>query len=406
MGMAAERGQRPRGRDAIQAVFRPAAPGHNRLMLPLHVTDPALALTRLEALIPGPVAPVPRPSAESPGLPLAADLLLPQALPARSIAARDGWAVSAAETSGASAYAPAPLAEAAWVEAGDTLPAGADAVLQSFEAEGREPQLMALAEAVAGDGIHPAGADAAPAHPLRRAGQRLRAADLPLLAMAGIASVRVRRPRVVLLPIGDEILASPTLDRTGSFLSHLLSCEGAEARFLPPAADDPARIAEALGTGAAEADLILALGGTGLGRHDQAAAGLALAGEMLLHGLGARPGHSAGFGQTRGRPVILVPGHPADAFACWLLLARPALRRLSGALPPPPRRVRLGRKIASGIGLAELVLLRQGAEPDLMEPLAIGTLPLSALAAAEAVLVVPPASEGYEAGRWVEVEEI
>lgn len=375
-------------------------------MLPPHATDPSLALARLEALIPGPVAPVTRAVGDSPGLPLAADLLLPQALPARNIAARDGWALHAADTAGASAYAPVPLAGAGWVEAGATMPAGADAVLQPFEVEGHEPALMALAEAVPGDGIHPAGADAAPSLPLRHAGQRLRTADLPLLAMAGIATVAVRRPRVVLLPIGDEILASPALDRVGPFLLHLLAAEGAEARILPPAGDDPASITQAIRIAAPGADLVLTLGGTGMGRQDHAAAGLALAGEVLLHGLGARPGHSAGFGQAGSRPVILVPGHPADAFACWLLLARPALRRLSGAMPPPPRRVRLGRKIASGIGLAELVLLRAGTEPDLMEPLATGLLPLSALAAAEAVLVVPPASEGYEAGRWVEVEEI
>ncbi|WP_158611644.1 molybdopterin-binding protein [Teichococcus wenyumeiae] len=375
-------------------------------MLPLHVTDPALAAARLEALIPGPVAPARLAVGESLGLPLATDLLLPQALPARDTAARDGWALCAADTAGASAYAPAPLAGAPWVEAGDTLPSGADAVLPAFEVEEHGPLLMALAEAVPGDGVQPAGADAPLALLLRHAGQRLRAADLPLLAMAGIASVAVRRPRVALLPIGDEIMASPILDRTGPFLLHLLAAEGAEARILPPAGDDPASIAEALRAGAAEADLLLTLGGTGLGRRDHAAAGLALAGEVLLHGLGAWPGHSTGFGHAGGRPVILVPGHPADALAGWLLLARPALRRLSGALPAAPRRARLGRKIASGIGLAELVLLRRGAEPDLVEPLATGTLPLSALAAAEAMLVVPPASEGYEAGRWVEVEEI
>lgn len=405
MGPLARQGQRP-DIGGILEVCRCTVPGHNRFMLPLHATDPSQALARLEALIPAPVASTMRPIAGSLGLPLADDLLLPQALPARDIAAGDGWAVCAADTAGASAYAPAPLADAAWVEAGATLPPGADAVLQPFEVEGDEPRLMALAEAVPSDGIHPAGADAATSLLLRRAGHRLRATDLPLLAMAGIATVRVRRPRVALLPIGDEILASPALERTGPFLCSLLSVEGAEARILPPVADDSARIAEAIRLAATGADLILALGGTGMGRQDHAAPGLALAGEVLLHGLGARPGHSAGLGQAEGRPVVLVPGHPADAFACWLLLARPALRRLSGALPPPPRRIRLGRKITSGIGLAELVLLRSGAEPDLMEPLATGLLPLSALATAEAVLVVPPASEGYEAGRWVEVETI
>jgi molybdopterin molybdotransferase len=375
-------------------------------MLPLHVTDPALAAARLEALIPGPVSPVPRTARDSLGSPLAADLLLPQALPAQDSAAQDGWAVRAEETAGASAYAPAPLGSAGWIEAGAAMPPGADAVLQPFEVDGREPHLMALAEAVAGDGVRASGADAPASLLLRRAGQMLRARDLPLLAMAGMATVAVRRPRVALLPVGDEILASTAMDRLSPFLFQLLAREGAEPRILGPVGDDPARIAAALHAGAEEADLILTLGGTGMGRGDHAAAGLALAGELVLHGLGARPGHSAGFGQSMGRPVILVPGDPADALATWLLLARPAVRRLSGTVPPPLRPARLTRKIASSIGLAELVLLRHGAEPGVVEPLATGILPLGALAAAEAVLVVPPSSEGYEAGRWVEVEDL
>ncbi|MFC7554426.1 molybdopterin-binding protein [Pseudoroseomonas wenyumeiae] len=374
-------------------------------MLPLHVTDPALAAARLEALIAGPVAPARLAVGESLGLPLAADLLLPQALPARDIAAQDGWALSAADTAGASAYAPAPLAGATWVEAGDTLPNGNDAVLPAFEVEEHGPQLTALAEAVPGDGVQPAGADAPLALLLRHAGQRLRAADLPLLAMAGIASVAVRRPRVALLPIGDEIMASPALDRTGPFLFHLLTAEGAEARILPPAGDDPASIAEALRAGAAEADLLLTLGGTGLGRRDHAAAGLALAGEVLLHGLGARPGHSAGFGQAGGRPVILVPGHPADALAGWLLLARPRC----GGSPAPCRRRRdapgLAARSPPASGWRNWCCCAGARSPIWWSRWPPAPCPFCP-GGGGGHAGCAPASEGYEAGRWVEVEEI
>jgi molybdenum cofactor synthesis domain-containing protein len=375
-------------------------------MLSLHLADPLLAAAQLASLVPTPVAPVLWPVGDSLGCCLAEDLVLPQPVPAGDIAAQDGWAVHAADTAGASAYAPAPLGDARWVEAGAPLPVGADAVLPPFEVDDRPPGLAALAEAVAGDGLRPAGADGPGRHGLRRAGERLRLLDLPLLAAAGIAVLPIRRPRVALLPVGDEILAEPARDRIGPFLAGLVRQEGAEARMLPPVADDPAEVAAALRHGAAGADLILALGGTGAGRRDHTVAGLSLAGTLAVHGLGARPGHSAGFGTVEERPVVLVPGQAADALACWLLLARPALRRLSAMAPPPPRRARLGRKIASAIGLAEVVLLRRGRESEVVEPLATGTLPLAAMAAAEAVLVVPPASEGYEAGHWVEVEDI
>ena len=75
-------------------------------------------------------------------------------------------------------------------------------------------------------------------------------------------------------------------------------------------------------------------------------------------------------------------------------------------VPDPARRVRLGRKVVSAVGMAEVVLLRQGDVPDLMDPVAAGSLPLAALAQADAVLIVPHLSEGHERGAWVEVSDL
>lgn len=102
------------------------------------------------------------------------------------------------------------------------------------------------------------------------------------------------------------------------------------------------------------------------------------------------------------RPALLVPGRAEDAFGAWVLLGRPALARLSGARPARPLRARLARKVASAAGLAELVPVRLP-EPGIAEPLAVGGLPLGALPAVDALLVVPPAAEGHEAGAEIEL---
>ncbi|MDO8534805.1 MAG: hypothetical protein Q7S17_08715, partial [Xanthobacteraceae bacterium] len=60
---------------------------------------------------------------------LAADIALATAFPATAIALRDGWAVAADRVSDAGPYAPVPLATPAWVEVGEAMPKGADAVL-------------------------------------------------------------------------------------------------------------------------------------------------------------------------------------------------------------------------------------------------------------------------------------
>lgn len=372
---------------------------------PLSLVEPGLAWSALSALVSGPVEPSCRALHAAVGCTLAQDLVTPGPIPAAAAATRDGWAVMAASTAGASPYAPVPLPAASWVEAGDPLPAGADAVLEPFDVEGAPPS--ALRDAAAGEGMRAQGEDAAGGWTWRRHGDRLRATDLPLLTAGGAATVLVRRPVVSILPLGDEFLAGPDRETLGRFVACLVEDEGAAPRTLTPAGDDPGLVAAGLRDGAHGADLVLTLGGTGAGRGDQAAAGLAAAGQLLLHGLGAVPGRTAGFGVVEGCPVIMLPGRVEDAFAAWLLLARPLLRRLCAAPDPPPRRVRLARKITSMVGLAEIVLLRRvPGEPELAEPLATGSLPLAAFAQADAVLIVPHGSEGYERGRWVEVQDM
>jgi molybdopterin biosynthesis enzyme len=96
----------------------------------------------------------------------------------------------------------------------------------------------------------------------------------------------------------------------------------------------------------------------------------------------------------------MLPGSLEDALAAWILLVRPALAALTGAAPPPARRVRLTRKIASTVGLAELALLAASGPAEAV-PLATGDLPLRAWLAADLILLVPAAIEGHEAGSEV-----
>jgi molybdopterin molybdotransferase len=59
-------------------------------------------------------------------------------------------------------------------------------------------------------------------------------------------------------------------------------------------------------------------------------------------------------------------------------------------------RLPLARKIASSVGIAEIVLLKNTGDAWL--PLGIGELSLQMIAAADAWLAAPAGSEGYAAG--------
>jgi molybdopterin biosynthesis enzyme len=373
--------------------------------VPLRLTAPDRALAALLALLPGPVAPGLVPVAEALGRVLARPLVAPGPVPAVPVARRDGWAVAAADTLGAGPYAPVPLPAApARLGAGDPLPPGSDAVLPPFGLALDGPFAQLLEPVAAGEGVRLPGEEIAAGTLLRAAGERLSPRDLPALAACGIETVALRLPRLAWIAVGNEIAAAPARDTLWALFAALAAAEGGMPCRLAAVPDDPGAIAGAL-RAAAGHDLVLLAGGSGEGPGDRSAAGLAAAGRLVLHGLGARPGMTAGFGSVGETPVLLLPGRAEDALAAWVLLARPALRHLAGAAAPTPRRARLARKLASAVGLLDLVPVRLAA-PGLAEPLAIGALPLGALAAADALLLVPPGVEGYEAGNEVELHPL
>jgi len=96
----------------------------------------------------------------------------------------------------------------------------------------------------------------------------------------------------------------------------------------------------------------------------------------------------------------VLPGAPDQALAAWWTLALPVFDRLSGRRLRKTVNLRLARKIASSVGIAEIVLLER--KQDRLTTLAVGELSLEAIACAEAWLVVPGGSEGFAAGSPVD----
>jgi molybdopterin biosynthesis enzyme len=374
---------------------------------PLRLTPLDTAQAALRALIPCPVSPraMILTAAASGGGVLACDLAAPAALPRAAAARRDGWAVAAEDTLGASPYSPAPLVgRPTRIAIGEMLPPGTDAVLAPFDLDAEAGFAQALQAVTPGDGVRAVGEDAEAGALLRAAGERLRPQDIAALAAFGIATVAMRQARVAWIPVGDELVLAPLQDRLGAMATAVAARDGAALTRASPVADSPAAIAAALRTaaGSGDHDLLLLVGGTGDGPDDRSAAGVSAAGRLAIHGIGMRPGMRAGIGACDGKPILMLPGSVEDALAAWILLVRPALAALTGAAPPPTWRVRLTRKIASTVGLAELALLSTANAAE-VTPLAIGDLPLRAWLAADRVLLVPAAAEGHEAGSEVVV---
>lgn len=329
-----------------------------------------------------PVAERKLPPREALGLAAARDIIAERGWPERPTALRDGWAVRADAVTGASAYSPIlPSAPPVWVEAGEHLPEGPDTVLPPEALEGR----AIVADAPPGDGVRQRGEDVAAGTRLLAAGMRVAPRHLLALAAAGVESIAVRVPRVALIGA-----ATPSTDT----LSVLIAREGVELGERIDAPDTLDGIADAIR--AARADAVLVLGGTGPGRTDHAVAALALAGEVLAHGIALRPGETAAFGRAGGRPILLLPGRPEAALAVFLTLGRPLLAALSGVRVSEPEGGTLLRKVTATIGISDVVFVHRHA--DGLEPLGGADLPLSHLAEADAAILVPPEREGYPEG--------
>ena len=153
------------------------------------LTPLADVLARLDALV-KPVTPRTAELAAALGRTLAEDVILHAPIPATARALRDGWAVSSDLTTDASAYAPAPLPAAVWIDVGEPLPGDADAVAPLDGVAMRDAAAQALAPVGPGEGVLPPGADVAPGATLLPAGRRLGSLEIALLAAA-----RIRRSR-------------------------------------------------------------------------------------------------------------------------------------------------------------------------------------------------------------------
>lgn len=345
--------------------------------------------TALAALLRGidPVAAVELPLAEAAGCVAAGTPLLP-ASPPRDIAAVDGWALRANDLVGASSYAPLPLTELPnWVEAGEAMPAGCDCVLDVGAVEVSDPLAQVLAEGVPGQGVRRRGSDIADRSPAALEGDPISAAALLLARVAGTDKLSVRRPRL-------RIVNVPGATATMQMIAGLARAAGLDVNVHEAGARDANSIAEALDASAC--DLLLTIGGSGVGRADAAVTALAQRGAELAHGLALQPGRTAAVGRFGKVPVVALPGSPSQALAVWLALMLPLLDRLSARQPRRAVTLPLARKIASNVGIAEITLLAD--EHGTWMPLAVGEWPLQAIARADAWLLIPASHEGFAAG--------
>jgi molybdopterin biosynthesis enzyme len=356
----------------------------------------AEAHARIDAIA-KPVAPRQVPVRQAVGQVLGKDVKAAVAAPPHPVALCDGWAVASDRVVDAGPYAPMPLDPApAWVDCGDPLPDGTDAVLAPDAVTQIDGLAEALASASPGENVLPAGIDAPAFVSLRKDGERLRRTDVAALRAAGIDRVWTRAPRIGVVRTHRK--ADESTDFVGTLIADTLQREG----NLVSCASSPGTLDVKHLLTHGECDAIVAIGGTGMGHGDASVTALARLGHLDIHGMAIRPGETAALGTIDAHPVLLLPGRLDAALSAWLLVGRHLQARLTGAAPVETTvKVTLGRKIVSTIGLAEVVPVGYGEGG--VEPLASGYFPARSLTHAAGWVYVPPESEGFPPGATVEL---
>ncbi|HSI04333.1 MAG: gephyrin-like molybdotransferase Glp [Myxococcota bacterium] len=296
---------------------------------------------------------------EALGRVLAEDLIATVPVPRFTNSAMDGYALHSRSTAQASAAEPVRLdvigesaagddgemvvtrKEAARIFTGAPLPKGCDAVVMQ-ENVTRDGHYVLISEPVGtGANVRHTGEDVAEGTTLLRRGTIIGAGDIAVAATQGRVSLSVtRRPRVAILPTGNELVEIDTLltspaTKVGNGNALMLAAQVREAGGvplrLPIVGDSPEAIGKALEEAAAVADLVLTSGGVSVGEHDYVKSVLAERGKVTFHKVAMRPGKPLAVGSIGATPFFGLPGNPVSSFVSFELFVRPALRAMQGA---------------------------------------------------------------------------
>jgi molybdopterin molybdotransferase len=294
-----------------------------------------------------PMESVPLDSAQ--GRVLASACIADRDYPALNRSVRDGFAVRSADLPGElriigesragetfSGYVKP--GEAVEIMTGAPVPDGADCVVMVEHTERRESRVFVPQSAASGRFISVRGEEARAGQELVSAGRRLTYSDIALLAATGYPQVSAyAKPRVAILPTGDELVAvaeTPGDHQIRNSNAHSLAAQviraGARSYFLPPARDNEEDTRAAIER-ALQSDLLLLSGGVSAGKYDIV--------ERVLSGLGAefffdrvaiQPGQPLVFGRVRGKFFFGLPGNPGSTMVTFEVFARAAVELLSG----------------------------------------------------------------------------
>jgi molybdopterin molybdotransferase len=288
---------------------------------------------------------------------LAEDIVADSDLPPFDRSQMDGYALRAADTT----TAPAKLkivgesaagrgwhkemedGEAVRIMTGAPVPVGADSVQQvelTRELDGVS-EVEILKPVTLGRSIVKRGSEIKEGQTVLRAGEKINAGAVAVLASFGYANVNVgKRPRVAILATGTELVAADQKpgrdqirDSNNFSIAAYAELTGATIERLPLAGDDIAELKRQIAGSAERSDIIVTSGGVSVGLYDFTKTVLKdLGAEIFFARVALRPGKPTVFARLpNGTLVFGLPGNPVSVSVTFNLFARVAILKMQGA---------------------------------------------------------------------------
>jgi molybdopterin molybdotransferase len=230
------------------------------------------------------------------------------------------------------------------ISTGGYLPKGTDTVvpIESTQQVLSNDNVGILASLPIGSFVSPLGKDVRKKSVLLRRGNVIRGQDVALLAMVSIFRVPVfRKPRVAIIPTGDELTDSPNeikgptakiMNTNSHIISRFVQEGGGVPLDLGVTPDNVKKVAKKIRLALEKTDMILTTAGSSVGEYDVVEQSIDSLGRpgVLAHGVKLDRGRVAGVAVLKGKPIIILPGPVQGAVNAFIIFAGPILRYLSG----------------------------------------------------------------------------
>jgi molybdopterin molybdotransferase len=286
---------------------------------------------------------------------LASDVVSPIAVPGHDNSAMDGYAVRFADLHPTAetvlrrvgeSFAGKPwggsihAGECVRIFTGGVMPQGADTVVMQERAREDERGVHIAAGVVTKLGTNRrfAGEDLKQGQTVFRAGQRVRPAELGMIASLGLGEIDCyRKLRVAFFSTGDELKSIGTplapgeiYDSNRYALHGMLTRLGCETVDMGVVEDAPEKLEHAFATAAEAADVVVTSGGVSVGEADYVRALLDKLGEVLFWKIAMKPGRPLAYGKIGKAHFFGLPGNPVSVMVTFYEFVRDALLTLQG----------------------------------------------------------------------------